>query len=243
MSNERRLITPHLMGIIREQIPTDDLYAILNNEPNTCISVKSQTQGYIYSNNANLALMGYQDLKKFIYKKDKELTSDKKLLKIYDEVDDFVYTTEKSLQIEGDVSPDQHPNLVKTMVGAQYPLHVNSNKADAILIVVRPKNKLITLSLEHLITFSSTELQQYLRRTSYKIQLDDFELRLSRMELLSFAEMLKGNHAGETAETLNIKQITVESYLSNLRSKCGVSKKSELIHFFVDHHILERIVV
>lgn len=43
--------------------------------------------------------------------------------------------------------------------------------------------------------------------------------------------------------SLNLKQSTIESYLSNIKNKLGVSLKSELIQKIIDTQILQNIAL
>ncbi len=47
--------------------------------------------------------------------------------------------------------------------------------------------------------------------------------------------LLKGRSASETAKKLFLSPRTVESYLENIKNKCGISKKSDLFDYFVDY--------
>lgn len=88
---------------------------------------------------------------------------------------------------------------------------------------------------------SMEELDALLVRPRYDFQLDNNRFILSRMEIKSLVQLLKGQHAGEIATSLNLKQTTVESYLSNIKNKLGINSKSQLIQFIVKNQLLQQI--
>lgn len=228
---------------LREQLPHQEIERFLQPNPNLCLAIKTPAKGYVYANQQYLTLMGYSSLNELLYKKDSDLYTDKHVIKFVKEDDEQVLDSDKPIHLEGDIKPVRHPKLVKSMEGTAYPLHVDCSRPDAVVVVTEPKNKHITLTAESLLTMSTEQLQHLLVRSTYLIQTKSGSIRLARMEILSFAEILKGKHAGEIADQLNLRQVTVESYLSNLKSKCGVGKKSDLTQYLISNKIIEKIVV
>ena len=95
------------------------------------------------------------------------------------------------------------------------------------------------------IIFSATneELGSHLTKRSYPIQLEFGVVNLSKMEILTLVHLLKGLHAGQIAQTIGIKQTTVESYLVNIKNKLVVDKKSELLHLLTNKKILQQVMI
>lgn len=236
-------MTDKYLKALQEQLPSHEMQALLNPDPLLCMAIKTKDHGYIYANNNHLKLMGFSGLSGILHKTDADLYADQNAIKVYQQDDEYIYSTDKSIHIEGNINPINHNNLNKTMIGAMHPLHIDASRPDAVLVITKPKNKMITLSIEHLLKTESQELQTNLTHRSYKIKYNQLNISLARMELLCLAELLKGKSATDISKELSIKQLTVESYLSNLKNKCGVGKKSELIHFFNCNNLLENIVV
>jgi len=227
---------------LQEQLPASEMRALLEPDPNLCLAIKTQGKGYVYANPNFMTLMGFSDLKQFMHKKDEDLCDDATLLKTYREYDEAVYCSDQSIYAEAPIKP-KRLKIQKNMKGSIHPLHLEGSKTDAVFFMHKPSNEILTLSMDSLLKLESGYLQAYLTKKSYLIQTKSFSFNLARMEILCFAEMLKGKTASQIAETLGIKQLTVESYFANLRDKCAVGKKNELVQFFIDNKILESIVV
>jgi DNA-binding CsgD family transcriptional regulator len=187
--------------------------------------------------------MGFTDLKMIVNKKDSDICSDKELLKLYAEYDEYVYSTGKPVSFRENIKPKMSSRTLKLMEGVFIPLYFNRIMPEAIAILIRPQNQLLALGMDQLCILPFSTLQSVLTRRKYSIQLPIFNKSLARMEILCFSQLLKGKHAGEIAESLGIKQVTVESYISNLKNKCGVNTKGELIEFLAENRILETIIV
>ena len=231
------------LSALKEQLPTNDFQAILDPNPLLCMAIKTKDSGYVYANQNHLKLMGFSDLHQFLNKKDNELYLDTAAIKTYQADDDYIYETVKPLNIQGEISPKNHLKLKKSMSGVMHPLCVHSDNPDAVVVITKPVNQVINLNLEILFAMHLETLKKNLEHNSYAVKSDYLNFTLARMEILCFAEVLKGKNAAEISESLSIKQSTVESYLSNLRNKCGTGKKSELIQFFIDNQVLESIVI
>jgi len=232
-----------LLKTVIEQLPSGELQTLLNPDPLLCMAIKTKDQGYVYANQNFLKLMGFTDLKNFMHMRDEDLCSDQARLKVYRELDETVYCEDKPLWVQAEVAPDRQNKLVKSMEGTIYPLHVDCSTPDAVLFMHKPSNEMITLSLGILLNVSADKLARCLTKNSYPVQYKDLTISLARMEILCFAELLKGKSASKTAETLGLKSLTVESYLTNLRDKCSVGTKRDLVQFFIDHNLLEGILV
>ena len=236
-------MTHKYLQALQEQLPTHEMDRLLDPDPNLCISYKTFSEGYVFANKNFLTLMGLSNLSELIHKQDSDLYKDKKTLQMIRNYDELLYDTKNPLQIEGQLKPIRHPKLIKTMQGISYPIQLNSENLDGLFFMVLPKNKIINLSVKSLCTMISAGIQQLLIRSSYLFETSLGTIRLARMEILCIAEFLKGKHAGEIAEILNIKQATVEAYISNLKNKCGIAKRSELIDFVISNNIFEKIIV
>jgi DNA-binding CsgD family transcriptional regulator len=236
-------LTGSYIQAIKEQVPVQEIERLLDPHPSLCVAIKSHKEGYVYANQNFLTLVGFKSGNQIVGKFDDDLCSDKKLLKLYRDFDENVFDTQQPVLLEGDMKPHHVPKLVKSMRGVSHPLSLNSFRTDAVFMMTEPVNGLITISLAVLCTMTSHELQKVLTRSSYAVKAPFGEIRLARMELLCFAEVLKGKHAGEIADILGLKQVTVETYLSNMRNKCRVYKKSDLAEFIATNKILESIIV
>lgn len=234
---------PNILKTVLEQLPSSEIGVLLNPDPLLCMAIKTQDEGYVYANQNFLKLMGFSHLKDFIHLYDKDLYSDKKLLTMYKEHDEAVYISDEPLKVQGEIAPDRQNKLVKTMEGLIYPLHIHKSKPDAVLIMHKPTNGIVNLSPALLLNTCSEKLAKSLKNNSYPVRYKDLTISLARMEILCLAELLKGKTAGKTAETLGLKTLTVESYLTNLKDKCGVGMKCDLVKFFIDSQLLESIVV
>ena len=225
------------------QLPTEALALITDTDSFPCISIKHQDKGYIFANNNFLYLNGLTSVHSIIFKKDIELTRKANLAKFYEEEDQFTISSEKPNSVKGSVEPKNHPHLVKAMYGKIYPLYLNSDKPNAVLGIYMPQNQLLSLDIDQALRLSGTELKQVLTRKSYTVKIKNIEIKISKAEILCLIELLKGKHAGEIAKIFNLKQVTVESYIKNLKNKCGVSLKGDLIAFFLENNILQKILV
>lgn len=99
------------------------------------------------------------------------------------------------------------------------------------------------LTLDSIFQMSMEELDLLLTQKRYSINLEERIVILSKMEIKTLIQLIKGFHAGEISIWLNIKQSTVESYLSNIKNKFGVYRKSELISNVLSNQLLQKIMV
>lgn len=89
---------------------------------------------------------------------------------------------------------------------------------------------------------SNLQLDTLLNKPRYQIKLDIGQVTLSKMEIKTLVQLLRGKHAGEIAHSFQLKQTTIESYLSNIKNKLGVRLKSELIHRVINNQLLQQVV-
>lgn len=64
-------------------------------------------------------------------------------------------------------------------------------------------------------------------------------LELTRLEKDILDLVVRGDSNKEIASSLNLAEQTVKNYLTNIYSKMGVHKRSQLVMLYLDHHIAE----
>lgn len=205
--------------------------------------VKNLSLQYKYANQSFAQLLGISSFNHLINKTNESFYTDKKLIKRYRECDEFVIEEQKSLTVCEPLAPKLNKNIHKVVQGKLFPIYSDANKITHVLGVVTPKSKLIKLDWETVFRLSLSELNDILVKRSYLILCQGYETTLSKMEIKTIVQLLKGHNAAEIALTLQIKQTTVESYLKNIRNKLSVSSKSELIHVLIRDNVLQQIVV
>lgn len=124
-----------------------------------------------------------------------------------------------------------------------YPLYDKYGKPLYVLGIVSSVLKIISLDWNTIFTLSANELSELITQRQYKIHLSWGETNLSRREIQTIIELVKGAHAGEIAEILKLKQTTIESYIVNIKNKLGVSTKSELIQLITSSSLLSQIML
>lgn len=236
-------MTDKYLIALQNQLPNHEIERFLTLNPSLCLAIKTPSKGYVWANHNYLTLMGFSSLNEMLHKTDTDLYTDKAVINFVKNDDEQVLDTELPIALEGDIKPARHPKLIKSMVGMAYPLQTGRTRPDAIAVLTHPKNNFIALSAEYLLLLNNDQLKTLLVRSSYPCQTSTGSIRLARMEILAFAGILKGKHAGEIADELGIKQVSVEGYLANLKNKCGVGKKSDLAHYLISQKIIEKIVV
>jgi DNA-binding CsgD family transcriptional regulator len=110
-------------------------------------------------------------------------------------------------------------------------------------ILQKLETKKSPLTWDALFQLSTAQIDQRLTKRTYPIDLGTHQITLSKMEIKTIIELIKGKHAGEIACALGIKQSTVESYLLNLKNKLGVNLKSELVSCIINNQLLQKIVL
>ncbi|MFI4919367.1 MAG: helix-turn-helix transcriptional regulator [Legionellales bacterium] len=99
------------------------------------------------------------------------------------------------------------------------------------------------LDFNTIFSMTDDDLTYFLVKRSYSIWLYNRQLSLSKMEIRTLIQLLKGSHAGQISQTLGIKQTTVESYLTNIRNKFSVNNRYELIQLITSEKILQQIIL
>lgn len=89
---------------------------------------------------------------------------------------------------------------------------------------------------------SNHQLDALLKKSRYQIKLDIGYTTLSKMEIKTLVQLLRGKHSGEIAHSLELKQTTIESYLSNIKNKLGVRLKSELVQRVIHNQLLQQVI-
>lgn len=214
-------------------------------EQNTyqCIFVKNQQSQFMYANQNFIQLMGLKNLQQLRYASDLELSTHARDAKKYKELDSCVLEEKKPLGVKETIVPKKNKSVIKTMKGTLYPLISNHGQADYILGVVAPESKLLKLDWDTLFRLTPDEMRELLVKRSFKFEFPRGCVSLSKMELLCLIQLLKGQHAGEIAQSLNLKQTTVESYLGSVKNKLGVNHKSELLNLVMKHTVLQQIIL
>lgn len=208
-----------------------------------CIFIKNEHSQYCYANHNFIQLMGLRNLKQLQQASDQELSKNKSDAQKYQELDAYVLEEEKTLSVSETLRPQLNQPIEKTMEGTLYPIATEQG-ARFVFGVVYPSNKLLKLDFATLFTLNQHDLNQLLIKRSYSIQSSSGTmLSLSKMEIRTIIELLKGAHAGEIAQALQIKQTTIESYVANIKNKLSVRTKKELIQWILTENILEQIII
>lgn len=220
-----------------------DLLPLVHESPNHCFFIKNEHSRYLFANDNFIRLMGLSSLQQLRLSSDDELSSNKHDSKKYRDLDCCVVEEGHALTVSEAISPRHHPSITKTMQGKLYPLFSRDAQARYVLGIVVPETKLLKLDWETVFQLSTTQLDDLLIKRSYPIKLDMSQITLSKMEVKTLIQLLKGEHSGEIAVALKLKQTTVESYLGNIKNKLGVGLKSELIHRVISTQLLQQIII
>ncbi len=228
---------------ITEPSHLNDLLSVVNSTKQHVVFIKNEHGRYLFANSNCMQLMGLNSFQQLRRTSDDELlantTEAKKLL----EINDYVLEEGQILQVSEPISPRHHKPLTKTMEGKLYPLFTDGARAKYTMGIALPQTKLLKLDWDSVFGLSSSQLDSLLVKRSYPIHLDHGQITLSKMEIKTLVQLLKGEHSGEIADSLRLKQTTVESYLKNIKNKLGVSLKTELIHQVIDSKLLEQIII
>ncbi len=220
-----------------------ELIELFNTQSHHCIFIKNEHSTYHYGNDNSIQLMGLKNLEHLRSLNDYDMSKNKKDADLYREYDRFILEESKTLTVSETLSPKYNRPIVKTMQGKLYPLHLKSERANYILGVITPESKLLKLDFDTLFNLSQQELSELLIKRSYTINLPSESITLSKMEIRTLVQLLKGSHAGEIAKELQIKQTTAESYLLNIKNKLAVNSKSELINLVIGEKLLQQIIL
>lgn len=215
----------------------------LSSDPNVCICIKDHKSNYLYGNPNFIKLMGLKSNKELCRSSDIELSKNVRLARRYRDIDLEVLDTRKELQVSEEVSPKLNMPVQKIMEGQFYPYLSPHSQVEGVLGIITPKDKHLALSFDLAFTYPIDTLKKMLSKRSYLIHLKNFNLQISKMEILLLVLLLKGKHAGEIASDLAIKQTTVESYIANIKNKFGASTRSELIDFVIKHDLFSHLII
>lgn len=186
--------------------------------------------------------MGLNKLKQLINYSDFELSQNKEDAIKYRQLDTEVLDTRVKCSVHEVITPKLNQPIIKTMTGALYPLF-SGNKLLYIMGVVTPADKLIKLDFETVFKLSIEQLDTFLVKPKYKIYYQSLAFNFSRMEIRILFLLLKSKNANEMACCLALKQTTVESYISNIKNKIGISRKSEMIDFVIAANLFSQILI
>lgn len=231
------------MEQIELSMPLMELASILNAPSYHCVSIKNEQSNYLYANDNFLHLMGLQHMKQLRQLSDIELSQNKEDAKLYRDLDCRVLEEKKTIQVSETLMPKCNQPIIKTMTGALHPLAHKDRAPAFVLCIVTPQSQLLRLDWETVFKLTPAELRNLLVKRRYTIHLPFGPIILSKMEILTLVELLKGQQAREMAVSLCLKQTTVESYLSNIKNKCGVSNKSELLQLVISSNFLKQIIL
>ena len=236
----------NFMQTVESPINIGEMLNLLDSSKNPCVFIKyikNKDSAHYYANDNYIRLLGLNNLNQLLRTSDYDLTKTRKDAEKYHEYDRYVIEEGKTLHVHEVITPNYNQTVVKTLQGNLYPLYAESDRANCILGVTFPDSNLFKLDFDTLFNLTSTDLDGLLMRRRYPIQLDYSSITLSKMEIRTLVQLLKGEHAGEIAKELQIKQTTVESYLVNIKNKLAVNSKSELIKFVLEKKLLEQIII
>lgn len=220
-----------------------DLIMQSSQIPGQCLFIKDIFSNYQFANINFIQIMGLDNLKHLKSITDFDLTNDKVKTKKFHHLDQMVVEEGMAISVSEEITPNYNRPIRKLMNGQMYPIFSDSGDVKYVLGMVTPKSRLIRLDWDTVFNLSTTELNDVLVKRSYQITCQGYQTTLSKMEIKTLIQLIKGQAANEISENLNIKQTTVESYLKNIRNKLGVSSKSELIHVLIRDNVLHQIIV
>lgn len=238
-------MTKRLQPLNFHQVHMHDnaLFELLSQERDSFIFIKNKLSVYQYANHPFMELMGINHIKYLKNKTDYDLCDDRNKIKIYRQHDEEVFETEKMLSINEEVIPKKNEFVRKRMVGTLYPIYTDKSQAIGVLGIVTPQFIPFKLTLESALSLTKEELDINFIRRSYPIKVHNQTINLSKREIQCIIELIRGNHAGEIATILQLKQTTVESYLDNIKNKLGATCKSNLIQTIFQQKIIQQIIL
>lgn len=233
----------HFLRTVETPFNLGELIELFSTPNNHCIFIKNKQSNFCYGNDNFIQFMGLQNLQHLRSLSDYDVNKNKKDTELYREHDQFILKEEKTLIVSEEISPNHNQPIIKTMTGKLYPLFSESEQANYVLGIVTPEAKLLKLDFDTLFNLSQTQLDELLVKRSYTLNLPCNSISLSKMEIRTLIQLLKGAHAGEIAKELQIKQSTAESYLVNIKNKLAVNTKSELINLVLSEKLLQQITL
>ena len=129
------------------------------------------------------------------------------------------------------------------MQGTLYPIFTQNSRPAFVLGIVEPVMYPLKLSLELAVTCSTSELEELLKKRTYQVLVHQQKRMLSKREIQCIVCLIHGLHAGQIAETLTLKQTTVESYIVNIKNKLAAIDKSSLINTVFKEKILDQVIL
>ncbi len=231
------------MQEINAPLKLDELLELFNAPQTQCIFIKNEKSHYTYANDNFIQIMGMRSFVQLQNLSDYDLYQNPKEAAKYQEYDQWILSEAKTVEVKETIYPRYNQPIAKTMQGKLYPLFSKNDDASFVLGVVTPESKLLKLDFNTLFNLSQQELSDLLIKRSYNITLSSGTITLSKMEIRTIVQLLKGAHAGEIAKALQLQQTTVESYLLNIRNKLGANNKSELIEQIINEKILQQVML
>jgi DNA-binding CsgD family transcriptional regulator len=231
------------MQTVEAPINLAELFKLINSSQNTCVFIKNEHSSYRFANNNYVQFMGLKNINQLRTLNDYDISKNKNDADLYRELDQHTLEEGKPLAVSETISPNFNQPIAKTMQGHLYPLYTSKGQSNYVLGIVIPECRLLKLDFDTIFKLSQQELNEQLIKRSYTINLNLGSINLSKMEIRTLVQLLKGAHAGEIAQQLSLKQTTVESYLANIKYKLGVYSKGELINLIVREKLLEQIII
>ncbi len=225
------------------QISVPNLVTMLSQHPDNYVFIKDHQSLHQIANSNYLKLFGMRRNQDLQTKSDYDLCGDKTQSKIYQDLDQEVLDTNQVLDVTEEVIPEDDPSIRITMTGKIYPLQVNSHKANYVIGVVQQQSKLLLRHLDDLLRLTASEICALLTKRSYNIKVQWGNIIAGKREIQCLIELIKGKHAGEIASSFNLKQSTIESYLTSIKNKLGVCSRSELIGMALSSNVLQQVFI
>lgn len=223
------------------QLHEDALATLLSAGNTSLVFVKSSLSVYKYANPSFVEASGLKSLNELRNLNDYDLCNDKTKNKIFREMDEYVIDMEGPLEVCSEVAPKYNTLFREYLKGTLYPIFSKGSQPIAVMGIVKHERSQCKLTLESAISMSSVELNYALTKRSWMVTVFNREIKISRRELQCLIELIKGHHAGEIAETLLLRQTTVEGYIDNIKNKLGATSRSSLINTVFNQKIIQQI--
>lgn len=219
-----------------------DLIGVIEDHKTNYIFIKNRSSIYQHCNDNFLKLMGVSTRQQLINHDDYALCSEKQKVLMYQDHDQQAFAEEKPLIVNGAINPIRN-HLTKEMKGTLYPIYHKQDKPEYVLGIFQSITRIVCLNWDTIFKLHNDELDQLLIHNRYKVTIAQQVLTLSKREIQLIINLVKGLHAGEISEELDIKQTTVESYLVNLKNKLGVNTRRQIIDVSTSNNLLEQIII
>lgn len=229
---------------LKLNIPLSDIVKLVDTGNDKLIFIKNNQFKYIYANNNFLQVFNLNTPKGLIGLSDKDIYREKQHIKTYRQDCEQVIETKIKNEVADNLVPKKR-NAIETQVqGGLYPLFTdNTHCVQYVLGIFTLTKRLMKLDWDTIFSLSTIEISHLLKQQRYNLTINQCKISLSRREIQVLIEMFKGNHAGEIADILSLKQTTIESYQVNLKNKLGVISKGELINLVISSKLLTQIIV